>query len=417
MRAYAKSEWSQLESVALHNPSFEAFFGVIDPRASLYERAFDRKGAENEHYAFAETLSGSGIKVHMLDETIGIAAKKASFRRKLEGLASSAIRYSGSGSSNGKKAFDDYIHSYSADDLLLIAKLKPEARSSNGRLNFVINEPLSNLYFMRDQQITTPEGIIIGRMAKRQRSFETEITKLFFDALGIKYKTPTYGNGRLEGGDFIPCGSFALMGIGDRTNIEGVKAVMKSLHEFDEVAVVKQPKHPLMLNSFDPMVDMHLDTYFNIIGNGIAVGQLNLIKKARIEVFRNKDDLGWQIGERTDLYSYMLEKGFSVIGLSMLEQASFGSNLLCLRDKKIISVDCGTTAKKVVKAFAEMAATDKSYKLISRELKNEYSKGMYNFPSNKIIRDYGIDDIKLDLSNLTGGYGGAHCMSCIIRRH
>ena len=34
---------------------------------------------------------------------------------------------------------------------------------------------------------------------------------------------------------------------------------------FDEVGVVHQPSHPLILGEQrDPMIDMHLDTYFNV---------------------------------------------------------------------------------------------------------------------------------------------------------
>ena len=39
-------------------------------------------------------------------------------------------------------------------------------------LHVTENEPLSNLYFMRDQQAVTDKGIVISRMSKPQRRRE-----------------------------------------------------------------------------------------------------------------------------------------------------------------------------------------------------------------------------------------------------
>ena len=38
------------------------------------------------------------------------------------------------------------------------------------------------------------------------------------------------------------------------------------------------------------------------------------------------------------------------------------------------------------------------------------------FPKGKKARDYGLDVIEVDLSELTGGYGGAHCMTAAVKR-
>ncbi len=415
MRAYANAEWDRLKSVALHRPSFETFFGVLDPKSSLYERTFDRKAAEAEHYKFAEALSMFGIRVYMLEESIEKASRKDSFRKELEALAYSSIRYAGRNTESRKLVYEQ-MESYSPSDLLMISELKPEIRKAGARSEFVVREPLSNLYFMRDQQVTTPGGIIIGRMSKPQRAPETRITSLFFKSLGISHMIPEYKNGTLEGGDYMPCGEFALIGIGDRTNEAGAKKLMDSLKGFDEVALVEQPRHPLMVNGFDPMLDMHLDTYFNILADGLAVGQPELLKLAGVKVFLKSGNGFEKIPESTNLYDYITSKGFAIIGLSMLEQASFGSNFLCLGKDRIVSVDCKPVAEKVVRAFSHIARSDAKYARISARLKSEYSKGMYNFPNRETEKRFGIDYLPIDLSNLTGGYGGAHCMSCVIER-
>ena len=49
------------------------------------------------------------------------------------------------------------------------------------QLHVTENEPLSNLYFMRDQQAVTDRGIVMSRMSKPQRMREPEITKFLWD--------------------------------------------------------------------------------------------------------------------------------------------------------------------------------------------------------------------------------------------
>jgi arginine deiminase len=416
MEAFAGAEWEKLRSVALHRPSFETFFGIMTPKAELYERPFDREKALKEHDAFSSALKDSGVRVYMLHEAIKSNSSKSSVRRNLEKLAISSVIYSGKGSAAYKKQLLDYISGYSAEDLLLMAELHPEARLSGNRLDFVVREPLANLYFMRDQQVTSPNGLFLGNMSKARRRSETKITSLLFDSLGIKYVRPDYNGSTLEGGDFMPAGKFALIGVGDRTSVKGAMSLIGKMDGFEEIAIVEQPRHPLMLNGFDPMLDMHLDTYFNIAGDGIAVGQTDLLKLARTTVYV-KHGIGYEATkERTNLYEYITSKGFDLIGLSMLEQASFGSNFLCVRDRHILAIDCSTTAKSVVRAFKSLSDSRKEYYSIYAELKREYSKKRYMFPDNREMNEHDIDAVKLGFSNLTGGYGGAHCMSCVIRR-
>ena len=51
------------------------------------------------------------------------------------------------------------------------------------QLKVTEREPLSNLYFMRDQQAVTDKGLIISKMSKPQRQRETLLTKFFWEIL------------------------------------------------------------------------------------------------------------------------------------------------------------------------------------------------------------------------------------------
>ena len=75
---------------------------------------------------------------------------------------------------------------------------------------------------------------------------------------------------------------FALVGLGDRSNRNGVDQILEFGLNFDEVAVVHQPSHPLIPgDEIDPMIDMHVDTYFNVASSGVVVGSETLAQTSQ----------------------------------------------------------------------------------------------------------------------------------------
>lgn len=47
-------------------------------------------------------------------------------------------------------------------------------------------QPLANLIYMRDQQITTCKGIVLGRLRSEQRQLEVELMHFSFSKLGAR---------------------------------------------------------------------------------------------------------------------------------------------------------------------------------------------------------------------------------------
>ena len=52
MEGRIRAEWDRLRKVIVHKPDIEMFFGLLDPSASLYERAFNQTAALKEHDRF-----------------------------------------------------------------------------------------------------------------------------------------------------------------------------------------------------------------------------------------------------------------------------------------------------------------------------------------------------------------------------
>ena len=67
-----------------------------------------------------------------------------------------------------------------------------------------------------------------------------------------------------------------MIGIGDRTNIEGIEQILENGVGYSEIGLVHQPKHPLIPHGkTDLMMNMHLDTYFNVASDGVVVGMIH----------------------------------------------------------------------------------------------------------------------------------------------
>jgi arginine deiminase len=432
MEAKAIAEWEPLRTVVIHKPGIEMFLGLLDPYASLYERAFSRYEARREHDGLEHVLKHEfKLDVLRLKETIlNEADRKPEVRQRLVKLAQESMNFQGPNDQvqaakeqlERNAASLDSAHFFNILLLHPLVELAPEKGTRSIHLHVAEREPLSNLYFMRDQQAVTDKGVFLSRMSKPQRRREPILTRFLWNLLGVKVVHATEEPGTIEGGEFIPMKDFALVGIGDRTNRSGVEQMLKFGLGFDEVGVVHQPSHPLIPgDKTDPMINMHLDTYFNVASSKSVVGSELLLKRARVEIYRREsDEVYTKAKEEPNLHDYIKSKGFDIINITTLEQMSYASNFLCIKDGMILAVEVERVVKDVLNNLSAMADKDPvRYSRLLDQAKTDYhnlkSEGGF-FPHKKEIYEDGIDAYPLIIKNLTGGYGGAHCMTCALRR-
>ena len=432
MKAKVNAEWDTLRKVAVHSPGIEMYFGLLDPFASLYERSFSMEKAIREHDLLTYTLKHEfKIDIIPLRETIiSLADKSPLIRKKLINLASKEISYTGdidevrNARYEAEKNKNILDSNYYFNTLLLNPHVKLESGVGTRiiQLHVTENEPLSNLYFMRDQQAVTDKGLVLSRMSKPQRQREPDITKFLWETLKIPITYEIKEPGNFEGGDFIPMKEFALIGVGDRTNMDGVDQMLKDGLGYREVGVVHQPVHPLVpREKSDFMLNMHLDTYLNVASDGVVVGCEILLKNARVEIYHREVRGDYvKSDEHTNLYDYIVSKGFEIININTLEYLSYASNFLCVKSGTIVSVEVERVVKDVINNLKNKAAVDpESYGNLLKQVKKDYNnlrdEGQF-FPHKKEIYQHDIDAYPLNLINLTGGYGGAHCMTCAVNR-
>ncbi len=419
MRIYA--EWESLREVLVHQPGLEAEYAMLAPRPFLFERPFNISRARDEHKGLQQKLKENGIKVLRLrDELRKKAAGNHAFREKLEKSIAEMVGFSGNSENvdEERKRFIHNLRYLDVDNLLNFLILKPSVEL----LKDVDSEvpyptirsdlPLANLYFMRDQQAVAGDALIVGKMKKRQRQKEVTITETLLSEMHVKdgvFKVT--GEGFFEGGDFMPAGRFALIGTGPRTNVKGALQVISFPGvKFDEFLVVDNPLYDfLRTGNRGTMINMHLDTYFNIADEGLAVTSVELAREAKGVIY-TKDSDGVHMQGETTLHSYLKEKGYNFVHLRLSEQMSYASNFLTLKPGRILGINVSNVMRKLLGGGFYGPVLESA---IRKDLENI---GNNLFPNSRAVRDFGLDIIPIDLSELTGGYGGAHCMTAAISR-
>jgi len=387
-----KAEWEKAREVIVYTPRYEQlFYGVIHPSAGSFESAFNPVVAIEEHIRFRTLLSQNGVKVINLEDTIRSDYEALRNLATLS-LSHTKIDRNGIEKEDRKRYKEEVLSLHSEDILFQIIVTMPEVVRGRSHSNRSANQgyrvnPLMNLYFQRDPYITTDKGIVIGRMRKSVRKDETRVIETLLGILGINPVYQVNGRGVLEGGDFIPAGRFALIGCGLRTNQEAISQLLKNnAFGYDEVAVVFDP--------YKKEHEMHLDTYFEIVGEDKA-----LIVQDRIDTKRQKADPAKtsmvQVYERDTSGSYRIKnsleegirfeeymgsKGFELIPIPKEMQMNYGVNVLTIESGKIIAV---------------------------KDVHPQY---------RGLLSKHGIEAVEVDLANLTKGYGGPHCMTQVIKR-
>ncbi|HEW63615.1 amidinotransferase [Fervidicoccus fontis] len=428
-----KAEWDPLKKVVMHRPGIEMFFSLIEPYASLYDRAFSQNEALREHERLEHILMHEfRVDVIRLKDFILQEAERSSkVKEELVKMAEERVEFRGDEEDvkMAKDEFSRYKDIYDSEFFFNLILLSPKVTLERGRgeraiyYNVTVREPLGNLYFMRDQQAVTDKGIILSRMSKPQRRRETQVTKFLWKLMGEEIVHEIKEPGTFEGGDFIPMKDFALIGTGDRTNQEGIEQILKHGVSFDEVAVVHQPAHPLIPgDQTDPMINMHLDTYFNVPSSNVVIGCDTLLKRAKIDVYIKESEGNYRKEEERNLnlYDYIKEKGFEIINITTLEQMSYASNFLTIKDGTILAIETERIVKRTLANLEASARLNpERYGKLLEQAKKDYehlkNEGQF-FPHKKEMYKNGIDVYTVDLTNLTGGYGGAHCMTCSLRR-
>ncbi len=385
---YPQAEWDKAQSILMYTPGEELFNGVIHPTAGLFEHYFDVDKATDEHRNYIRMLRKNGIKVYNVADILNEMGIDT-----LRTLAAEALFYDVTNvppkdtASCGEQYKQRILREMTRKDLIRCLMLRPTVKlrsvdNNTGLEAEYSQQSIMNLYFTRDQSLTTPRGHIICRMNSSQRFPETHIINSCYRHLGVKPILEISGEGRIEGGDYFPVGTVSLIGCGMRTNLEAIEQMMKAdAFGHDTVVVVRD--HKLW------QMQMHLDTHFNIIDHDLCTmvaSRLNARpgtpEYGTVDIYARKpgEKAYRLISKDGSFVDFLKRRGFTIIPINEGDELHYGNNFLTIAPRHIMMVDGQS---------AELAAT---------------------------LKRHGVKVEWVPLESLIDGYGAAHCMTQVLQR-
>jgi arginine deiminase len=397
----SKAEWHPAKMILMHTPGNEIFLGVVHPSAALFEKPFSLKQAASQHLKYIEELEKQGIKVHTVVDVLLKGTVDADDRavpgKELDQLQEFAKGFLTIDTSRLPPEIQVEQEKYKAQtiaklnprELVQIILMRPTVHLEQTKTNTGFKAtyevaPVMNLYFCRDQMITTAKGVVLSRMNSPQRAVEIEIIRFTLNKLNISPIYEVSGEGRLEGGDYFSAGDTAFIGQGLRTNAEGIRQLLdNNVFGLPRVVVVK--------DEWENQEEMHLDTYFNIIDRKLAVlvdMRMDLPGKSvakgmapKVDVYELENGRYVKKISNVDFQEYMEKNlGYTLIPVSRKDQNLYGINFLTIRPNRIMAIE----------------GVSDGYK--------------------KLLKKNGVSANWMDFSALTSGYGAAHCTTQVLLR-
>ena len=393
---YPQAEYDRAEIVLMHEPEDELSYGTFCPDAALFKNYFYPEKAKNEHRQYQQLLRDLGMEVYTLRQLLlkGCVDEAGQWidgeetERLRDLVASSLTTVAPEDDSIGLAAYKEkLIHDYSPNDVVRALLQQPKIQLERTAINTGVSaeyrvQPLMNLFYMRDQVITTSQGVVVGQMNSSQRMRECELVEFCLRKLGVK---PIYRiegkDAFLEGGDFMPMRYFDLINCGLRTTEGAIDQLMTNDLLGKNLLVVVH-------DGWKSQKQMHLDTYFNVIDSDLVTLNANRYhalptdeKFLTVDVYMRRGVGDYQlISKNQPFVEFLTQKGFDIIPISEQDEDMLGNNFLCIQGREIAMV-AGR----------------------SEELK-------------EALRAKGVKVHWVTLDNLICGYGAAHCMTQVISR-
>ena len=309
-----------------------------------------------------------------------------------------------------KASLASYLKSLSAEDLS--RQLIEGVRSEDSTEPYALL-PIPNLFFMRDASFTMFDNIMISNMATTVRARECMLLNSIYNLhplFGAKVINPalsyeTHGIGTVEGGDVqIIRDDAVICGLGSRTNMHGVEAIVEHLKTKGGVKHLIFQELPLEPESF-----IHLDMVFTMLDVNRCMIYEPVIMNDKHKTFHITIDGQKAIGKEVP----NLLAGLKEIGIDLepvycgnrnndwaaREQWHSGCNFFCLEPGKFIGYGRNQHTLEALNnaGFQIVTAADV---VNNRVDLNKVKKCIVAFEGNELSR----------------GGGGARCMTMPVQR-
>jgi arginine deiminase len=393
----ADSEVGRLTTVMLHRPGPE--LKRLTPRNNdrlLFDAVPWVSRAQEEHDAFAATLSDRGVEVLYLTELL------------TETLASEQAREHAISSALSGLHLGDTLRTYLATALaeqspeglttLLTAGIRnDEVKGGHGLVTSLLRpedflvDPLPNLLFTRDSSVWVRDRVAVTSLAMPARARETQLTELIYTEHPRFAGTPTihgWHHEHVEGGDVLLLAPGVIaVGVGERTTPAGVERLARQVFEADLAHTV------LAVPIAQERATMHLDTVCTMVDVDKVVMYPNVAHTLQARTVTVTDRDAEEIVLDVSAAEPFLVAAAKAMQIDTLHQIDTGLDpVTAEREQWDDGNNTLALAPRVAVAYER------------------------NDETNDRLESAGIEVVKIAGSELGSGRGGPRCMSCPITR-
>jgi arginine deiminase len=389
----ADSEVGRLRTVLLHRPGPE--LQRLTPRNNdklLFDGIPWVGRAQDEHDAFAQTLSDHDVEVLYLTDLLAGALEHEAARAECIEAVLADPRHG----DTLRHILRSYLQVLHPEDLALALTAglaHEELQTGRGlaytlmdRHDFVV-DPLPNLLFTRDSSVWVRDRVAVTSLAMPARRRETTLTRAIYTYHPRFAGTPhVYEPGleHLEGGDVLLLAPGVIaVGTGERTTPAGVERLARNVFAAELAHTV------LAVPIAQERATMHLDTVCTMVDVDAVV----MYPKVADELTA----IGLTAGE-----------GGTV---EVAEPAPF--LVAAAKAMRIDTLRIIDTGLDPVTAEREQWDDGNNTLAIGPRLAVAYER---NTETNARLEEAGIEVLRISGSELGSGRGGPRCMSCPVRR-
>jgi arginine deiminase len=389
----ADSEVGRLRTVLLHRPGPE--LQRLTPRNNdklLFDGIPWVGRAQDEHDAFAQTLSDHDVEVLYLTDLLAGALEHEAARAECIEAVLADPRHG----DTLRHILRIYLQGLHPEDLALALTAglaHEELQTGRGlayalmdRHDFVV-DPLPNLLFTRDSSVWVRDRVAVTSLAMPARRRETTLTRAIYTYHLRFAGTPhVYEPGleHLEGGDVLLLAPGVIaVGTGERTTPAGVERLARNVFAAELAHTV------LAVPIAQERATMHLDTVCTMVDVDAVV----MYPKVADELTA----IGLTAGEDGTV--------------EVAEPAPF--LVAAAKAMRIDTLRIIDTGLDPVTAEREQWDDGNNTLAIGPRLAVAYER---NTETNARLEEAGIEVLRISGSELGSGRGGPRCMSCPVRR-
>ena len=405
IKVSVNSEIGRLQHVLVHTPGPE--LEKVTPENAhtfLFSDILNMQVAQKEYSYFKRVLQ-KVAKVHEIGDLLTDILKMDNIKNAMVDRVCKT---------EDKGFLSAYLKSLSAEELSrqLIEGVRLDEVTYINKDPYALL-PIPNLFFMRDASFTMFDNIMISNMATTVRARECMILNSIYSLHPLfetKVVNPvlsydTRGEGTVEGGDVqIIRDDVVICGLGSRTNMHGVEAIVEHLKTKPGVKHLVFQELPLTPESF-----IHLDMVFTMLDVDRCMIYEPVIMNSAYKTFHITIDGQKAVGKEEDNLLVAL-KGLGIDlepvycgngnkDFAAREQWHSGCNFFCLAPGKFLGYGRNQRTLQALNnaGFNVVTAADVVNNKVNLETQK---KCIVAFEGNELSR----------------GGGGARCMTMPVQR-